>query len=54
MEVGKLSNIRYIRKEGGSKVLAIGHLLPEDWKVVECNKIEQKRGIVIIEVKKVK
>lgn len=30
----KSNNIYKIRKEGGSRVLAVGQFLPEDWRVV--------------------
>lgn len=38
MEVHKSNNIYRIRKEGGSRVLAVGKFLPEDWKVVRIRK----------------
>lgn len=39
MGENKSNNIYRIRKEGGSRVLAVGKFLPEDWKVVRIRDI---------------
>ena len=49
-----MGKIKYIRKEGGSRVLALGEFLPDDWRVVECKRTRKGADSVTIKIDKVK
>lgn len=48
-----MDKIRYIRKEGRTKVISIGKLLPDDWRVIVLEKIKQTGESVTIKINKV-
>lgn len=48
-----MSNLKVIRKEGGSRVLTLTDILPKDWKYVEISKISEKPKSITIKLDKV-
>ena len=48
------SKLRAIRKEGGSRVISITHIIPMDWIFVELEIIKTTNNAVTLKVIKVK
>ena len=48
------SKLRAIRKEGGSRVISITHLVPIEWIFVELEVVKQTTDMVTLKIKRVK
>ena len=49
-----MNKLRAIRKEGGSRVITITHIIPVDWTFVELVVIKTTKDVVTLKVNKVK
>jgi len=49
-----MNKIKAIRKEGGSKILAVTDIIPEDWKFVETNIIKKSADCITIKIEKIR
>lgn len=46
--------IGFIRKEGGSRVLAVSKYLPPEWKVVDIGVVKKSHNCITIKIEKVR
>lgn len=49
-----MGKINMIRKEGGSRILAVSNVIPKDWEVVELKVIKQTKKVITVNIEKVK
>ena len=49
-----MSKIKTIRREGGSRVLAVTDIIPKDWQFITVVKIKQKNSKITVILEKVK
>ena len=43
-----------IRREGGSRILAVSSILPKDWIAVELEVVKQTKKVITVNIEKVK
>ena len=53
-EGGKVGNLKTIRKEGGSRVISITHIIPVEWTFVELVIVKTTKDVVTLKINKVK
>lgn len=49
-----MNKICTVRKEGGSRVITISKIIPEDWIIVELTKIRKTDSTITVKINKVK
>ncbi len=49
-----MNKISVIRREGGSRVMAVTKIIPEAWTVVNPTVIKSTKNIIIIEIERVR
>ena len=49
-----MGKINMIRREGGSRILAVSSILPKAWIAVELKVIKQTKKIITVNIEKVK
>ena len=50
----KMSKINMIRREGGSRVLAVTKVIPLNWQVVDIEIIKLTKDLVTLKIRRVK
>ena len=48
------NKLKAIRKEGGSRVISITHIIPTEWIFVELEVIKTTKNVVTLKINKVK
>ena len=49
-----MNKIKVIRKEGGSKILAVTDIIPADWEIVTTDVIKSTDKIVTVKIEKIR
>ena len=49
-----MPKIKTIRYEGGSRVLAVTDIIPQNWQAITVVKVKQKNNIITVTLEKVK
>lgn len=49
-----MAKINTVRREGGSRILAVSNVIPTDWQVVELKKIKENSNTVTVKIIKIR